>query len=197
MFNGKGRCQNCARELCTDSNNSQMEHFKPVLFLLFVAFAWISQLTGTIAVNPQNGIFINKDLNIGGLIPVHLPSTFASHPGAATCKGVFHLRGYKGVEAMLFALELINNSTHLLPNITLGADIKDTCGSVDYAIMECLDFDFIRMFSADSSYCASEESNSSRQAPPSLARGNTFDKGNHVLLKFGALIMELWLGCFN
>lgn len=52
---------------------------------------------------------------------------------------------------MLYAVELINNDSTLLPNVTLGVDIKDTCGSVDYAIMESLSFDFIR-----SAYVASE-----------------------------------------
>lgn len=52
---------------------------------------------------------------------------------------------------MLYAIDLINKNTTLLPNVTLGVDVKDTCGSVDYAIMESLSFDFIR-----SAYVASE-----------------------------------------
>ena len=52
---------------------------------------------------------------------------------------------------MLYAVDLINGNSTLLPNVTLGVDIKDTCGSVDYAIMESLSFDFIR-----SAYIASE-----------------------------------------
>ncbi|EDO46638.1 predicted protein, partial [Nematostella vectensis] len=58
--------------------------------------------------------------------------------------GSLHPRGYIGAEAMLYAIETINNSSEILPYVTLGVDIKDSCGSVDYAIMECLNFDFIR-----------------------------------------------------
>lgn len=99
----------------------------------------------------RTGIITAGDVIIGGLIPVHFSPNFAPHPGNSSCRGDFHLRGYKGVEAMLYAVELINNDSTLLPNVTLGVDIKDTCGSVDYAIMESLSFDFIR-----SAYVASE-----------------------------------------
>ena len=38
-------------------------------------------------------------------------------------------RGYQSLAAILFALEEINNNTSILPNITLGAKIYDTCRS--------------------------------------------------------------------
>lgn len=99
----------------------------------------------------KTGIITAGDIVIGGLIPVHFSPNFAPHPGNSSCRGDFHLRGYKGVEAMLYAVRLINSDPTLLPNVTLGVDIKDTCGSVDYAIMESLSFDFIR-----SAYVASD-----------------------------------------
>ncbi|EDO26784.1 predicted protein, partial [Nematostella vectensis] len=92
----------------------------------------------------NSSIYRDGDLIIGGLIPVHFTSNSAQHPGAASCGGSLHPRGYIGAEAMLYAIETINNSSEILPYVTLGVDIKDSCGSVDYAIMECLNFDFIR-----------------------------------------------------
>ena len=45
---------------------------------------------------------------------------------------------------MIYALEQINNDNKLLPGITIGADIKDTCSSVDFAIRKCLNFSFVK-----------------------------------------------------
>lgn len=103
------------------------------------------------AKSSRTGITTAGDIIIGGLIPVHFSPNFAPHPGNSSCRGAFHRRGYKGVEAMLYAVKLINSDPTLLPRVTLGVDIKDTCGSVDYAIMESLSFDFIR-----SAFTASE-----------------------------------------
>ena len=118
---------------------------------LFIVYSFLIAISATRRSKYQTGVIIAGDVVIGGLVPVHFSPNFAPHPGNSSCRGDFHLRGYKGVEAMLYAVELINNDTALLPNVTLGVDIKDTCGSVDYAIMESLSFDFIR-----SAYSASE-----------------------------------------
>ena len=118
---------------------------------LYVVYSFLIVVSATRRSKYRTGLITAGDVVIGGLIPVHFSPNFAPHPGNSSCRGDFHLRGYKGVEAMLYAVELINNDTALLPNVTLGVDIKDTCGSVDYAIMESLSFDFIK-----SAYVASE-----------------------------------------
>lgn len=118
---------------------------------LYIVYSFLVVASATRRSKYRTGLITAGDVVIGGLIPVHFSPNFAPHPGNSSCRGDFHLRGFKGVEAMLYAVELINNDTALLPNVTLGVDIKDTCGSVDYAIMETLNFDFIR-----SAYVASE-----------------------------------------
>lgn len=118
---------------------------------LYIVYSFLVVVSATRRSKYRTGLVTAGDVVIGGLIPVHFSPNFAPHPGNSSCRGDFHLRGFKGVEAMLYAVELINNDTALLPNVTLGVDIKDTCGSVDYAIMETLNFDFIR-----STYVASE-----------------------------------------
>ena len=120
-------------------------------FLILVLGLLLLLVSATRRSKHRTGIITAGDIIIGGLIPVHFSPNFAPHPGNSSCRGDFHLRGYKGVEAMLYAVELINNDSTLLPNVKLGVDIKDTCGSVDYAIMESLSFDFIR-----SAYVTSE-----------------------------------------
>lgn len=44
------------------------------------------------------------------------------------------------MEAMLYALDQINSDSELLPNITLGARILDTCSRDTYALEQSLTF---------------------------------------------------------
>ncbi|XP_017486927.1 PREDICTED: metabotropic glutamate receptor-like, partial [Rhagoletis zephyria] len=49
-------------------------------------------------------------------------------------------RGIQRLEAMLFAIDKINNDSSLLGNIKLGAIILDTCSSDTYALNQSLEF---------------------------------------------------------
>ena len=60
---------------------------------------------------------------IGGLVPVHRKTDTTENK----CADVVNTRGFQALAAMLFTLEEINNDTSILPNITLGAKIYDTC----------------------------------------------------------------------
>jgi len=48
--------------------------------------------------------------------------------------------GLMWVEAMLFAIEEINNNTKILTNVTLGYDIRDSANEVQFAMNNALDF---------------------------------------------------------
>ena len=70
---------------------------------------------------PYNAYFLsgfrdvfNKDFVIGGLFPVY--------DCTGSVDGDLEL-----LEAMLFALDRINNDMSLLPNLTIGYDVRDTC----------------------------------------------------------------------
>ncbi|XP_035486165.2 metabotropic glutamate receptor 4-like isoform X2 [Scophthalmus maximus] len=82
-----------------------------------------------------NSIRIDGDISLGGLFPVHA----RGHDGKA-CGELKKEKGIHRLEAMLFALDRINNDNNLLPNITLGARILDTCSRDTHALEQSLTF---------------------------------------------------------
>lgn len=74
------------------------------------------------------------DIILGGLFPVH-------EKGENTpCGPKIYNRGVQRLEAMLYAVDKVNNDTHLLPNITIGVQILDTCSRDTYALNQSLQF---------------------------------------------------------
>ncbi|XP_072277294.1 vomeronasal type-2 receptor 26-like [Pyxicephalus adspersus] len=59
--------------------------------------------------------------------------TYQEKPEAATCED-FVIRYYRDVLAVIFAIEEINENRNILPNLTLGFDIFDSCVSEARAI---------------------------------------------------------------
>lgn len=58
----------------------------------------------------------------------------------AKCGGINKDRGIQRLEAMLFAIDRINEDETLLPGVRLGATILDTCSSDSYALNQSLEF---------------------------------------------------------
>lgn len=56
------------------------------------------------------------------------------------CGAVKEEKGVQRLEAMLYALDLINSDNELLPNTTLGALILDSCSSDTYALDQSMEF---------------------------------------------------------
>ena len=81
-------------------------------------------------------LHIDGDILVGGLIPVHRRGKNAENQ----CDEIDPQPGYQYLTAMLFALKEINNSTTILPNITLGAKIYDTCRSQTIGVDRARDF---------------------------------------------------------
>lgn len=86
--------------------------------------------------------YSNGTLIFAGLFPIHYApqnNTTSQH-----CRGKFNIHGFEEAVAMIYAIEQINSDLKLLPGITIGADIKDSCSSVDVAIRKCLNFSFVK-----------------------------------------------------
>lgn len=56
------------------------------------------------------------------------------------CGAVKEEKGMQRLEAMLYAIDEINKSQKLLPNITLGALVIDSCSSDTYALEQSMEF---------------------------------------------------------
>ena len=76
------------------------------------------------------------DFVIGVLIPVHNP---VANSSGGKCSSALTGHGVKRVELTLYAIDCINNDPNLLPNVTLGYAIRDTCYSENIAIDETMD----------------------------------------------------------
>uniref|UniRef100_A0A8B9J417 Extracellular calcium-sensing receptor-like n=1 Tax=Astyanax mexicanus TaxID=7994 RepID=A0A8B9J417_ASTMX len=79
------------------------------------------------------------DVIIGGIFSFHnsweqTPDTFTSGPQQPKCKRF----KFTNAQTMVFAIEEINNRTDILPDLSLGYKIYDSCGSVEMAIRASL-----------------------------------------------------------
>ncbi|XP_045076907.1 extracellular calcium-sensing receptor-like [Coregonus clupeaformis] len=82
----------------------------------------------------QDGDFV-----IGGVFSIHyymntMEHSYTSLPEPLQCTGSMDSRELRLSRAMVFAVEEINNSSDLLPGVTLGYQVHDSCSSVLMAV---------------------------------------------------------------
>uniref|UniRef100_A0A8D2IC14 Extracellular calcium-sensing receptor n=1 Tax=Urocitellus parryii TaxID=9999 RepID=A0A8D2IC14_UROPR len=107
--------------------------------LVLLAFAWYSSAYG-----PDQRAQKKGDIILGGLFPIHFgvaakDQDLKSRPESVECIR-YNFRGFRWLQAMIFAIEEINSSPALLPNMTLGYRIFDTCNTVSKALEATLSF---------------------------------------------------------
>uniref|UniRef100_A0A665TBN4 Glutamate receptor, metabotropic 8a n=1 Tax=Echeneis naucrates TaxID=173247 RepID=A0A665TBN4_ECHNA len=93
------------------------------------------QATGRVSPEYAHSIRLDGDIILGGLFPVH-----SRGDRGTPCGELKKEKGIHRLEAMMFAIDLINKDPELLPNITLGARILDTCSRDTYALEQSLTF---------------------------------------------------------
>ncbi|XP_037381353.1 extracellular calcium-sensing receptor [Talpa occidentalis] len=107
--------------------------------LILWAFTWHASAYG-----PDQRAQKKGDIILGGLFPIHFgvaakDQDLKSRPESVECIR-YNFRGFRWLQAMIFAIEEINSSPALLPNMTLGYRIFDTCNTVSKALEATLSF---------------------------------------------------------
>ncbi|XP_064190788.1 metabotropic glutamate receptor 1b isoform X1 [Anguilla rostrata] len=82
---------------------------------------------------------MDGDIIIGALFSVHHQPS-AEKVAERKCGEVREQYGIQRVEAMFHALDLINSDPDLLPNITLGCEIRDSCWHSSVALEQSIEF---------------------------------------------------------
>ncbi|XP_069053455.1 extracellular calcium-sensing receptor-like [Lepisosteus oculatus] len=94
--------------------------------------------------SPGSAQFTNDgDFVIGGIFSMHsniyvLKYNYNVTPGPVRCKSL-DPRELRFARAMIFAIEEINNSSEILPGVTLGYRIYDSCAAIPVALKAALD----------------------------------------------------------
>uniref|UniRef100_A0A452VMU3 Extracellular calcium-sensing receptor n=1 Tax=Ursus maritimus TaxID=29073 RepID=A0A452VMU3_URSMA len=107
--------------------------------LTLLAITWCTSAYG-----PDQRAQKKGDIILGGLFPIHFgvaakDQDLKSRPESVECIR-YNFRGFRWLQAMIFAIEEINSSPALLPNMTLGYRIFDTCNTVSKALEATLSF---------------------------------------------------------
>ncbi|XP_044198636.1 glutamate receptor, metabotropic 8a isoform X2 [Thunnus albacares] len=114
-----------------------------IFLLVATSYTWLLPVASPqrIPTDPQaapeyaHSIRLDGDIILGGLFPVH-----SRGDRGTPCGELKKEKGIHRLEAMMFAIDLINKDPELLPNITLGARILDTCSRDTYALEQSLTF---------------------------------------------------------
>lgn len=82
---------------------------------------------------------MDGDVIIGALFSVHHQPS-AENVAERTCGEVREQYGIQRVEAMFHTLDRINADPNLLPNVTLGCEIRDSCWHSSVALEQSIEF---------------------------------------------------------
>ena len=77
----------------------------------------------------------SKDLYIAVTLGIHEPTT-----NPLVCGALKPKRGLQNLEALLWAIDTINNDPNILPETDLGLIVFDTCGSKEKTAMDVSNF---------------------------------------------------------
>ena len=134
---------------------------------MFAQMTAMNKVENRVCDPPKRVSNFSADVIIGGLIPVHAGGELKlNEPGVMWA------------EAMMYAIKEINENDSLLPDITLGFDIRDSCNKADLALSAALDFtltprikgDYAKKFDSNNeSSCFCNKNANRSSVPPIIA----------------------------
>ncbi|XP_012946373.1 metabotropic glutamate receptor 3, partial [Aplysia californica] len=95
--------------------------------------------------SPLLKIVTEGDVVFGGLFPMHEQGLH----GGATCGRIKREKGIQRLEAMLYAVDLLNADSEILPELKIGLHVLDTCSDDTFALEQCMDFIKAQLSSID------------------------------------------------
>ncbi|KAM6931833.1 extracellular calcium-sensing receptor-like [Lycodopsis pacificus] len=111
--------------------------------LLVLSFSQAEELVCRRRGDPESPqLYKDGDIMLGGIFSLHTSwknrqDTYIQKPLPLQCTSL-NFREFQLAQAMLFTIEEINNSTDILPGISLGYKIYDTCGSIARSVRVAL-----------------------------------------------------------
>lgn len=111
------------------------KHMGSLVHVMWIVMMGFTPETWASSETQPHSIKIEGDITLGGLFPVH-----SRGPAGVPCGDIKKEKGIHRMEAMLYAMDQINSDPDLLPNMTLGARILDTCSRDTYALEQSLTF---------------------------------------------------------
>ena len=96
------------------------------------------EVTQLLATSYRQRAYKEGDLIIGVLLPIHRPASAKSYP--VRCSIIWEEYGMHRMEQVIWTIEEINQNPDILPGVTLGYDIRDTCWTTQVALERTMDF---------------------------------------------------------
>lgn len=97
----------------------------------------ITAVSVVVWVSARERALVGGAVRFGALFAVHSAPVDAR--AGAACGGVREHYGIQRVEATLLALDAINADSRLLPNLRLGAELRDSCWAPPTALRQTID----------------------------------------------------------